>query len=66
MSMYNLIEYSWNYSDTISSLWFYPKDQAKLLGKTVAQSNRNQANGILENAEVAVPLKYLSNFWRSL
>ena len=25
----------------------------------------NQANGILKNAAIAVPLKYLSNFWRS-
>ena len=24
------------------------------------------ANGILENATIAVPLKYLSNLWRSL
>ena len=28
MSMYNLIEYSWNYSVTTVSLWFYPKDEA--------------------------------------
>ena len=26
----------------------------------------NQVNGILKNATIAVPLKYLSKFWRSL
>ena len=26
--MYNLIEYSSNYSDTTGSLWFYSKDEA--------------------------------------
>ena len=28
MSMYNLLEYSSNYSDTVGSLWFYFKDEA--------------------------------------
>ena len=28
MSMYNLIEYSSNYSETTRSLWFYSKDEA--------------------------------------
>ena len=27
MSMYNFIEYSSNFSDTTSSLWFYSKDE---------------------------------------
>ena len=40
--------------------------EAKLLGNTVAQPNSNNANGILRNAKIALPLKYLSNFWRSL
>ena len=45
------------------------KYRAKLLGRgggagdTVVQINPNQANGILENAMFALPLKYLSNFW---
>ena len=38
---------------------------AKLLGNTAAQAD-NAANGILKNATIAVPLKYLTNFWRSL
>ena len=85
MSMYNLIEYSSNHSETMGSLWFYSKDEAtgfnaniastdnfksfkykaKLLGYTEAQAD-NAANGILKNATIGVPLKYLSNFWRSL
>ena len=28
MSMYNLLEHSWIYSDTTGSLWFYSKDEA--------------------------------------
>ena len=37
-----------------------------MLGNTVAQTTPNQANEFLKNATVAVPLKYLSNFWRSI
>ena len=36
-----------------------------MLGNTVAQAN-NDANGIIKTTTIAVPLKYLSNFWRSL
>ena len=73
MSMYNLIEYSDNYSTTSGSLWQYYKDEpdnnladsesfkskVKLTGKTPADLNTN-------NVEIIVPLKYLSNFWRTL
>ena len=38
----------------------------KLLTLKVAQTAPNAANGILKNATIAVPLKYLSNFWKSL
>ena len=85
MPMYNLIEYSSNYSETTGSLWFYSKDEVtdfnvvientdnfklfkykpKLLENTVA-SAAVAANGILKDATIAVPLKHLSNFWRSL
>ena len=40
--------------------------KAKLLGNTAVQPAPNAANGILKNVTIAVPLKYLSNFWRSL
>ena len=77
MPMYNLIEYSSNYSETTGSFWFYSKNEAtffnadiantdkykaKLLGNTVAQPTPNAANGILKNVTIAVPLKYLSYF----
>ena len=80
MLWYNLFEHSSNYFDTTGSLWFSFKDEttsfnndiasndgfkssknkANLLGNTEA----NGANGVLRNTIVAVPLKYLSNFWR--
>ena len=41
------------------------KYNIKLLANTVAQAD-NVSNGILKKATIAVPLKYLSNFWRSL
>ena len=66
MLMQSLIEYSSNYSETTGSLWFYSKDEAnnfnaenkaKILGNTTA----DEANRILRNATIAIPLKYLSN-----
>ena len=73
MPMYNLIEYSDNYSKTSGSLWQYYKDdpndnltdselfksKVKITGKT--PNNRNT-----KVVEIIVPLKYLSNFWRTL
>ena len=69
----DLIEHSDNYSETSESLWQYYKDdpndnltdsesfkcKVKITGKT-----RN--NGITKDVEIIVPLKYLSNFWRTL
>ena len=42
------------------------KYKAKLLENTVTQPAPNAASGILRNATISVPLKYLINFWRSL
>ena len=84
--MYNLIEYSSDYSETTRSLWFYSNDEptnfnadiantdnfksfkykAKLLRNTVARPGGNADNGILRNVAIAVPLKNLSFFQRSL
>ena len=80
--MYNLIEYSSNYSEITGSLWFYSKYQAinfdadiednddfksfKYKTKLVGKTEVDYANGTSKNAAIAVPLKYLSNFWRSL
>ena len=80
--MYNLIEYSDNYSKTSASLWQYCKDipavnndnalvdfaensltnsfnfKVKMAGQT--------GNNGTKNVEIMVPLKYLSNFWRTV
>ena len=82
MPMYNLIEYSDNYAKTAGSLWQYCKDiparnanneivifaednttdsfkfKAKITGQT--------GNDGTKDVEIIVPLKYLSNFWRTL
>ena len=82
MPMYNLIEYSDNYAKTTGSLWQYCKDiparnnnneiieftggnltdsfnfKAKITGRTGDDGKKN--------VEIMVPLKYLSNFWRTL
>ena len=72
MPMYNLIEYSDNYAKTTGSLWQYFRDEPndnladsesfkpkiKITGKT--HNNDNE-----KDVEIMVPLKYLSNFWRT-
>ena len=42
------------------------KCKTKLVEKRVAQPAPNNNNGILETAAIAVPLIYLSNFWRKV
>ena len=39
MPVYNLIEYSSNYSETTGSLWFYSKDEANNFNANIADSN---------------------------
>ena len=66
--MYNLIEYSDNYSDTSGSLWNFKRDE--IINNADAPSFKYKANliGNTENngrknrVKIAVPLKYLSNF----
>ena len=77
MPMCNLIDYSDNYSDASESLWNFKTDEiegdnnltidnapsfkykANLIGNT-------ENNGIKNGVKIALPLKYLSNFWKSL
>ena len=73
MPMYNLIEYSDNYSKTSETLWQYYKDEpkdniadsesfkfkVKVTGKTPADRNT-------KDVEIIMPLTYLINFWRTL
>ena len=78
MPMYNVIEYSDNYSDTSGSLRQFKRDG---IINNVDVANNNDApsfkykgnfignteyNGRKNKIKIAVPLKYLSNFWRSL
>ena len=76
--MYNLIEYRDNYSDTSGSLWDFKRDEtvdnANVTNDDNAPSFKYKANligntennGTKNGVKIAVPLKYLSNFWRSL
>ena len=71
--MYNLIQYSDNYSKTSGTLWQYHRDERnnnltdseslkfkiKIIGNTPNDFNK-------KNVEIIVPLKYLSNFWRTI
>ena len=80
--MYNLIGYSDNYSKTSGSLWQYKNipsvnddggivifngtndtDWFNFKSKIIVRTNDD---GDIENVEIMVPLKYLSNFWRTL
>ena len=67
--MYNLLEYSNNFSMTSRSLWKYYRDEVNDSADEI-DDNDNMINKKKQQqvniAEVVVPLKYLSNFWRSL
>ena len=83
MPMYNLIEYSDNYSDTSGSLWQFKRDKQNMNNGNPANVTTDDLssfkykssffkpltaadNGVFKDVKIAVPLKYLSNFWRSL
>ena len=82
INLYNLLEHSDNYAKTSGNLWQYCKDipavdnynaivnftennltdsfnfKVKMTGQT--------GDDRTKNVEIMVPLKYLSNFWRTL
>ena len=80
--MYNLIEYSDNHQDSSATLYQYKQDEppeANAIADLTADNlssfkykinllgDRNVVGGIVRlNVKVAIPLKYLSNFFRSL
>ena len=71
--MYNLIEYSDNYSKTSESLWQYYRDdlndnitQSESFKFKIKITEKIPAAGNTKHAEIVVPLKYLSNFCRTL
>ena len=82
MPMYNLIEYSDNYHNSSETLYQYKRDEppeddavadlradnsSSLKYKISLLGNLVVANNIARiNVKVVVPLKYLSNFFRSL
>ena len=73
MPMYNFIEYIDNYSKTSGSLWQYYKDdpndnivQSESFKSNIKITGKNPAGGNTKDVEIIVPLKYLSNFWKTL
>ena len=78
MPIYNLIEYSDNYSDTSGSLWQFKRDeglannadlsidnsQSFKYKSTLLEKTANSDNGnsFVKDAKIVVSLKYLSNF----
>ena len=73
MSMFDLIEYSDNYSKTSGSLWQYYKDEpsdnlidSELFKFKIKVTGNTPADGNTKDVEIIVTLKYLSNFWRTL
>ena len=77
MPMYNLIEYSGNYSDTSGSLWQFKRDEIEKNVDLTVDANHTPNNSSSykyksnlttnrNGVKIAAPLKYLSNFWRSL
>ena len=82
MPMYNLLEYGKNYRKATGSLWNYYRDDISVGANNITHSILNSEcfdykanfmeNGMTNNnltknnVKVIFPLKYLSNFWRSL
>ena len=78
MPTYNLIEYSDNYPDSAGRLWGFKRDgvtnNAGVTNDSSSSSfkykvsiiDNTEAKGTRNGVKIAVPLKYLSNFWKSL
>ena len=74
MPMYNLIEYSDNYTKKSGSLWQYFRDEpddnniedSESFKSKIKITGKTPNNNYVKDVEIIVPLKYLSNFWRSL
>ena len=68
--MYNLIEYSDNYSKTSGSLWQYYKDDpcdtlanSESFKSKVKITGNTPADGNIKDVEIIVQVKYVSNFF---
>ena len=80
MPMYNLIEYSDNYSKNSRSFWHYYRDESFLNNGAISDFPANNnislkfktktagraGNDGTKSDRIRVPFKYLSNFWRTL
>ena len=73
VAMYNMIEYNNNYSKTSGSLWQYYKDdpndnitRSESFKSKIKITGKTPEDGNTKDVEIIVPLKYLSNFWRTL
>ena len=73
MPMYNLIEYSDNYAKISGSLWQYFTDEpnknivnSESFKSKIKITGKTPNNGNEKDVEIMVPLKNLSNFWRTL
>ena len=77
MPMYNLIEYSDNYQDSSATLYQYKRDEPPegdpipILAVNNSKSFKHKVNPDVArvgrlNVKIVVPLKYLSNLFRSL
>ena len=78
MTIFNLIEYSDNYSDTSGSLWGFKRDEITNNANVTNDDNapsfkykvnlitNTEADGTKKGVKIAAPLKYLSNFCKSL
>ena len=81
MNMYNLTEYSDNYSDSTASLYHFKRQQPdpdnadlttansssfKYKSRLVEKSTLEGASRVWKNAKIMVTLKYIGNFFSSL
>ena len=71
--MYNLIEYSDNYSKASESLSQYYNDDpndnienSESFENKIKITGKTPNNGNTKDIEIIMPLKYLINFWRTL
>ena len=72
MPTYNLIQYSDNYSKTSGSFWQYSREgpndnitQSESFKFKIKITGKTPAAGNTKDVEIALSLKYLSNFWRT-
>ena len=72
-TMYDLIEYTDNYFKKSGSLWQLYRDgpndnstDSELFKSKIKITGKTPDNGNTKNTEIIVPLKYLTNFWKTL